>query len=78
MNNINFDLGVGFAYVHSDVDTFNFGNIGFARDEMISERGQAHVRATFAGGVLAPFIEVRGFHEFRDDNSFLLQSGLAT
>ncbi|MFM5917812.1 MAG: beta strand repeat-containing protein [Novosphingobium sp.] len=74
MNNINFDIGVGFAYVHSDFDAFNFGNIAFARDELTSERGQAHVRATFSGAI-APFIEVRGFHEFRDNNSYLLQSG---
>ncbi len=77
MDNINFDLGVGFAYVHSNFDSFNFGNIAFARDELTSERGQAHARATFAGGI-APFIEVRGFHEFRDSNSYLLRSGLAT
>ena len=77
MNNINFDLGVGFAYVRTNLDTFNFGNIQFAKDEMTSERGQAHARATFSGG-LAPFIEARGFHEFRNDNSYLLQSGLAT
>ena len=77
MNNINFDLGVGFAYVHSNMDGFNFGNVAFAKDEMTSERGQAHARATFSGGI-APFIEVRGFHEFRDDNSYLLRSGLAT
>ena len=74
---INFDFGVGFAYVRSNFDAFNFGNITFARDELTSERGQAHARATFAGGI-APFIEVRGFHEFRDSNSYLLQSGLAT
>ena len=77
MNNINFDFGVGFAYVRTNLDTFNFGNIGFAKDEMTSERGQAHVRATFAGPI-APFIEVRGFHEFRNDNTYLLQSGLTT
>ncbi len=77
MNNINFDLGVGFAYVRSNLDTFNFGNIQFAKDEMTSERGQAHARATFSGGI-APFIEARAFHEFRNDNSYLLQSGLAT
>jgi trimeric autotransporter adhesin len=74
---INFDFGVGFAYVHTNFDAFNFGNIAFARDELTSERGQAHARATFAGGI-APFIEVRGFHEFRDSNNYLLQSGLAT
>ncbi|MFM5895478.1 MAG: beta strand repeat-containing protein [Novosphingobium sp.] len=74
---INFDFGVGFAYVHTNFDAFNFGNIAFARDELTSERGQAHARATFAGGI-APFIEVRGFHEFRDSNRYLLQSGLAT
>ena len=77
MNNINFDFGVGFAYVHSNFDAFNFGNIAFARDELTSERGQAHARATFSGAI-APFIEVRGFHEFRDSNSYLVQSGLAT
>lgn len=77
MDNINFDFGVGFAYVHSNFDAFNFGNIAFARDELTSERGQAHARATFAGGI-APFIEVRGFHELRDSNNYLLQSGLAT
>ena len=77
MNNVNFDIGVGFAYVHSNFDAFNFGNIAFARDELTSERGQAHARATFSGAI-APFIEVRGFHEFRDSNSYLLQSGLVT
>ena len=74
MDNINFDLGVGLAYVHSNFDSFNFGNIAFDEDETTSMRGQAHVRATFAGGI-APFIEARGFHEFRGDNSYLLRSG---
>ena len=74
---INFDFGVGFAYVRTNMDTYNFGNISFTENKMTSERGQAHVRATYAGS-LAPFIEVRGFHEFRDDNSYLVRSGLAT
>ena len=73
-NTINFDLGAGLAYVDSSMDTFNFGNISFAEDQMTSMRGRVHVRATFAGSI-APFIEARGFHEFRGDNSYLLRSG---
>ena len=40
-------------------------------------RGRLHARATFAGPI-APFIEARGFHEFRDENNYLLRSGLST
>ena len=73
-NTIDFDLGAGLAYVRSRLDTFDFGNITFDADRMTSLRGRVHARATFAGEV-APFIEVRGFHEFRGNNSYQLQSG---
>ncbi len=71
---INFDLGAGVAYVDTSMDTFNFGNITFAENSLKSVRGRLHARATFAGAV-APFIEVRGFHEFRGNNSYTLNSG---
>ena len=29
-------------------------------------------------GPIAPFIEARGFHEFRDENNYLLTSGTST
>ena len=74
---INFDVGAGLAYVRSNLDTFNFGNITFDGDKMTSMRGRVHARASFAGE-MAPFVEVRGFHEFRGDNDFQLRSGLAS
>jgi hypothetical protein len=73
---INFDLGAGIAYVRTDMDTFNFGNITFDANRMESMRGQVHARVSFAGDV-APFIEARGFHEFRGDTSYQLRSGSA-
>ena len=75
--NINFDIGAGLAYVRYDMDTFNFGNITFDDNKMNSLRGRAHVRATFAGPI-APFIEARAFHEFRNENSYTLRSGLSS
>jgi hypothetical protein len=77
VDNLNFDIGAGVAYVRSNMNTFNFGNVNFTQDKMTSVRGQVHARATFAGPI-APFIEARGFHEFRDNNSYLLRSGLST
>ena len=77
VSTINFDFGVGAAYVRTDTDTFNFGNIAFDANEATSVRGNAHIRATFAGKI-APFIEARGFHEFRDDNGYTLNSGLGS
>ena len=71
---INFDLGAGLAYVRSNLDTFNFGNITFDSDRATSVRGRVHARASFAGDI-APFVEVRGFHEFRGDTRYLLGSG---
>lgn len=75
--NINFDVGAGLAYVRSRLDTFNFGNISFDADRMTSMRGRVHARASFAGDI-APFIEARGFHEFRGDTDFQLRSGSVT
>ena len=77
VDNLNFDIGAGVAFVRSNMNTFNFGNIAFTQDKMTSVRGQVHARATFAGPI-APFIEARGFHEFRDDNDYQLRSGLST
>ena len=74
---INFDVGAGFAYLRSKLDTFDFGNITFDGDKMTSMRGRVHARASFAGDI-APFIEARGFHEFRGDTDFQLRSGLAS
>ena len=75
--NINFDVGAGLAYVRSKLDTFDFGNITFDADRMTSMRGRVHARASFAGDI-APFIEARGFHEFRGDTEFQLRSGSAS
>ena len=72
--NINFDIGAGLAYVRYNVGTFNFGNVNFDDNDVNSFRGRAHVRATFAAPI-APFIEARVFHEFRDNNSYTLRSG---
>ena len=77
VDNLNFDIGAGVAYVRSNMNAFDYGNINFTQDEMTSVRGRVHARATFAGPI-APFIEARGFHEFRDDNNYLLRSGLST
>ena len=77
IDNINFDIGAGLAYVRSNDSTFDFGNINFSQDKATSVRGRLHARATFAGPI-APFIEVRGFHEFRDENDYRLRSGLST
>ena len=77
VDNINFDIGAGVAYVRSNMSTFNFGNINFTQDKMTSVRGRVHARATFAGPI-APFIEARGFHEFRDENDYVLRSGLSS
>ena len=75
--NINFDVGAGLAYVRSKLDTFDFGNITFDADRATSMRGRVHARASFAGDI-APFIEARGFHEFRGDTEFQLRSGSAS
>ena len=77
IDNINFDIGAGLAYVRSNMTSFNFGNINFSQDKATSVRGRLHARATFAGPI-APFIEVRGFHEFRDETDFRLRSGSST
>ena len=77
VDNINFDIGAGVAYVRSNMSTFDFGNINFTQDKMTSVRGRVHARATFAGPI-APFIEARGFHEFRDENDYVLRSGLSS
>ena len=74
VDNINFDIGAGLAYVRSSMNSFNFGNINFSQDKATSVRGRVHARMTFAGPI-APFIEARGFHEFRDENNYLLTSG---
>ncbi len=75
--NINFDVGAGLAYVRSNLDTFNFGNITFDSDKATSVRGRVHARASFAGDI-APFVEVRGFHEFRGNIRYLLGGGTNT
>ena len=63
-----------FRLCHSHLDTFGFGNITFDANRLKSMRGRVHARTSFTGAI-APFIEARGFHQFRGDTSYMLSSG---
>lgn len=71
---INLDASAGFAHVRTRIDDYSYGFLDFDTDTFTSQRGRLGVRASFAGAI-APFVDAKVFHEFKNDNAVLIGSG---
>jgi outer membrane autotransporter protein len=68
------DLGAGLAYVRTTLDSLEGSNFRFDFDRAESLRGRIGVRVGGTGG-LAPYADVKVFHEFMGDNNLAVDSG---
>jgi outer membrane autotransporter protein len=71
---LNVDLGAGLAYVRTSLDAFEASNFRFDLDRGESLRGRAGVRIAGTGSI-APYLDLKVFHEFMDGNALTVESG---
>ena len=72
----NFDLKVGASRVRTKINDVNAFGFTYDYGTNKSTRGRAGVRATFAAGSIAPYIDATVHHEFENGNSVRLFDGL--
>ena len=68
------DLNAALRYVHTSIDSFNAGLIGFGNGRTNSLRGSLAARMTWTGN-LGPFVEAKLLHEFNGGSRTVVSSG---
>lgn len=71
------DFGGGLAYVRTEIDAIEANGFRFDFERAESLRGRLGLRLTATGGI-APYVDVKVLHEFKDGNLTSVGSGAFT
>lgn len=74
MGGVHLDFGAGLAYVRTTLDDLEGSNFTFDFDRGESLRGRLGARAAGTGNI-APYVDLKVFHEFMGDHDLTVRSG---